>query len=181
MTQGEMEDGYVAANGGTKADVHEKFQAWENALKTELAAKRAVQIDGIGTFRPKELTGKDRVTKLGGKEYTTPIYAMVKKPEVVTTTEFQAKMVAAGKMTDEEFSKVNAYYKSAVISTLRKGGALQEDGLGTYKVGRHQRHTSCNKKGVCTDVAGYKDVKFNDSPSVHTTLKVDPTLNAKLN
>jgi nucleoid DNA-binding protein len=166
MTQGEMEDGWVEKYGGTKASAHEKFQAWENTLKAELANKKAVQIEGIGTFRPQELSGKVRKSGFGSSP--TPSYAMVKKPELVTDTEFQKKMAAAGKMTDEEAAKVSAHYKTAVAASLKYGGGLSQAGLGTYKT-RMVDATPTAKRHL--------EVKFDDNPSAHVRLKVDPALN----
>jgi DNA-binding protein HU-beta len=181
MTQGEMEDGWVEKYGGTKASAHDKFQAWENTLKSELAAKRAVSVSGIGTYRPQELSGKQRTTHLGGKTYTTDSYAMVKKPVVTTDSEFKAKMVAAGKMTDAEAAQMGAYYKTAIATTLKKGNSVQESGLGTYSVSKRAARIGTNSQGDSIRIPAHRVVKFNDGYGAHTRLKVDKDLTASLN
>ena len=181
MTQGDMEDGWVQKYGGTKASAHEKFQAWENTLKSELAAKRSVKVDGIGTYRPQELSGKQRTTHHGGKTYTTDSYAMVKKPEVTTDSEFKAKMVAAGKMTDAEAAQMGAYYKTAIATTLKKGNSVQEFGLGTYSVSKRAARIGTNSQGDSIRIPAHRVIKFNDGYGTHTRLKIDKSLTASLN
>jgi nucleoid DNA-binding protein len=179
-TQGTMEDAWVAKYGGSKASAHEKFQAWEDTLKSELASKRAVKIDGIGTFRPQELSGKQRSSTLGGKTYTTDSYAMVKKPEVTTDSEFKAKMVAAGKMTDAEAAQMGAAYKTTIATSLKRGVAVQQFGLGEFTVSRKPAHIG-TWHGSPVRVPSQKVVHFNDGYGTHTRLKVDKDLKASLN
>ena len=181
MTQGDMEDGWVQKYGGTKASAHEKFQAWENTLKSELAAKRSVKVDGIGTYRPQELSGKQRTTNLGGRTYTTDSYAMVKKPEVTTDSEFKAKMVAAGKMTDAEAAQMGAYYKTAIATTLKKGNSVQQFGLGSYTVSKRAARIGTNSHGDSIKIPAHRVINFNDGYGTHTRLKVDKDLTATLN
>lgn len=181
MTQSDMEDDWVHKHGGTKASAHDKFQAWENTLKAELAAKRAVNVAGIGTYRPQELSGKQRTTHLGGKTYTTDSYAMVKKPEVTTDSEFRSKMVAAGKMTDAEAAQMGAYYKTTIATTLRKGNSVSEHGLGSYTSKKHAAITRTDANGVTTTKAAYRNVHFNAGYGTRARLQVDKDLTAKLN
>lgn len=181
MTQGDMEDGWVQKYGGSKASAHEKFQAWENTLKSELAAKRAVKVDGIGTYRPQELSGKKRVSKLGGKTYETDSYAMVKKPQVTTDSEFKAKMVAAGKMTDAEAAQMGEYYKTAITTTLKKGNSVQQHGIGSYRVSKRAARIGTNSQGDSVRIPAKRVAKYNDGYGTRARLKVDKALSDSLN
>jgi len=175
-----MEDAWMAKHGGTKASAHAKFQAWETTLKAELAAKRAVKIDGIGTFRPQELSGKKRISKIRGKTYETDSYAMVKKPEVTTDTDFKAKMVAAGKMTDVEAAQMGDFYRTRVADSLKRGNSVDQHGLGTISVTRRPAHIGV-RNGSPVRVPAQKIVKFNDGYGTHSRLKVDKNLTNSLN
>jgi nucleoid DNA-binding protein len=180
LNQTEMEKNYQAENGGTTTDVHAKFQAFEAQLKAEMAAGKAVKLNSLGTFEPKQLSGKTHTSYMGGKAYTTPTYELVKNPTAETQTEFQAKMAAAAKMTDEEAAKITTYYQSTVIKTLNKGGAMAQVGLGTYKTAYHKPTTSCTKKGICTFHPGQMTATFNGGKATHARLVTDPALTAQL-
>lgn len=179
-SQSTMEDAWVIKHGGSKASAHEKFQAWENTLKAELAAKRAVKIDGIGTFRPQELSGKKRISKIGGKTYETDSYAMVKKPAVTTDADFKGKMVASGKMTAAEAAQMGDFYKTTVADSLKRGNAVDQHGIGTISVRRKAAHISVSN-GIARRVPSQKIVKFNDGGGTRARLKADKGLTDSLN
>lgn len=160
LNQSEAEDDYVAKHGGDKSDAHAKFNAWEKVLKDELTAKRAVKIDGLGTYAPKEKTGTRQVNGFGG-EKTVDSYKLVKKPETTNTDAFIDKFAAQTGMSKADAKTFNDEYIKQVQTTLKKGGTVTMNGSGTYRVGKHPRSAYVNSKGETIVKPAYKDPTFN--------------------
>jgi nucleoid DNA-binding protein len=181
LNQGEAEDKYIEINGGTKAAANTKFNAWEKLLKDELASKRAVKIDGLGTYAPKELSGTRQVNGFGGIK-TVESYKLIKKPETTDTAAFIDKYAAATGMSKEEASAFNEQYIGQIKSTLRKGGSVQISGLGSYKVGKRPTTSYVNSKGETIVKRAYKDPRFTmEKGAVRQKFTEDESLRSAVN
>lgn len=183
MNQSEME-AYVATQTGlTKTASHNALDAFENQLKEEMAAKRAVKLDNFGTYNPRESSGmKTGRNPRTGAALQYEGFKLVKKPEVVDEATFNSRAAARAGMTVEDYDKAVESYKAGVAGTLRKGGSVAMHGEGTYAVGKVSRRVYMRKDGsISKVVAAHKTVRYSGyGASNRQQFKADTALSCQL-
>jgi nucleoid DNA-binding protein len=182
VNQRAMETSYIAVHGGNSSEIHNKFQAWETVLKAELAAKHTVKIDGIGTFKARELNGT-RTYKLEGQILTANKYTLVPNATTTGTTEFLHKMALAGNMSDAEAAQINEHYRSEILKSLKTGQDASIYGVGAFARSKRPAYSSTNAAGVVTHHSARFIERFRTSKAsgIHTRFVVDACTQKQLN
>lgn len=126
LTSGEMDDLVSQQTAIPETRVKSALDAYEEKLKSEAAAGRAVKMEGFGTMMPRSVQGTRTGRTLGGGTVTYQNWKLVKNPETVSD---------ATLYTPEDEAIISAYKRNVQL-VMRKGGTYTSRGMGSFKAGR---------------------------------------------
>lgn len=126
LTSGEMDAGVSQQTAIPLPRVKSVLDAYEEKLKTEAAAGRAVNMEGFGTMNPRSVQGTRTGRTISGGTVTYQNWKLVKNPQVVSDKTLYTP----------EDEAIIAAYKNNAQSVMRKGGVFTSRGLGSFKVGK---------------------------------------------